>query len=126
MQMTSNGNKTLLLIQFGALLAIEAIFWFTPLGSLPAIGPIVATLAMVPVIITALLLGTKAGTIMGACAGMFSFLVWTFSPPSPIVAFVFTPFYTLLGRIIVSIISGGFISAIMVSIINKSDEKRIN
>lgn len=88
-------NKTLFLTQFGALLAIEAIFCFTPLGSLPAIGPIVATLAMVPVIITALLLGTKAGTIMGAFAGLFSFLVWTFTPPSPIVAFVFTPFYTL-------------------------------
>lgn len=93
--MKSKRNKTLFLIQFGALLAIEAIFCFTPLGSLPAIGPIVATLAMVPVIITALLLGTKAGTIMGACAGLFSFYVWTFTPPSPIVAFVFTPFYTL-------------------------------
>lgn len=91
----TNGNKTLFIIQFGALLAIEAIFCFTPLGSLPAIGPIVATLAMVPVIITALLLGTKAGTIMGAFAGLFSFLVWTFTPPSPVVAFVFTPFYTL-------------------------------
>jgi uncharacterized membrane protein len=95
MQTKSNRNKTLSLVQFGALLAIEAIFCFTPLGSLPAIGPIVATLAMVPVIITALLLGTKAGTIMGACAGLFSFLVWTFTPPSPVVAFVFTPFYSL-------------------------------
>jgi uncharacterized membrane protein len=95
MQKKSKRNKTLFLIQFGALLAIEAIFCFTPLGSLPAIGPIVATLAMVPVIITALLLGTKAGTIMGACAGLFSFLVWTLTPPSPVVAFVFTPFYTL-------------------------------
>ena len=95
MQIKAKRNKTLFLVQFGALLAIEAIFCFTPLGSLPAIGPIVATLAMVPVIITALLLGTKAGTIMGACAGLFSFLVWTFTPPSPIVAFVFTPFYTL-------------------------------
>ena len=95
MKMRSPKNKTLFLIQFSALLAIEAMFCFTPLGSLPAIGPIVATLAMVPVIITALLLGTKAGTIMGACAGLFSFFVWTFTPPSPIVAFVFTPFYTL-------------------------------
>lgn len=93
--MKSNHNKTLSLVQFGVLLAIEAIFCFTPLGSLPAIGPIVATLAMVPVIITALLLGTKAGTLMGAFAGLFSFLVWTFTPPSPVVAFVFTPFYSL-------------------------------
>jgi uncharacterized membrane protein len=95
MQIKSKRNKTLFFVQFGALLAIEMIFCFTPLGSLPTIGPIVATLAMVPVIITALLLGTKAGSIMGACAGLFSFFVWTFTPPSPIVAFVFTPFYTL-------------------------------
>lgn len=91
----SSKNKVLFLVQFGVLLAIEAIFCFTPLGSLPALGPIVATLAMVPVIITALLLGTAAGTIMGAFTGLFSFLVWTFTPPSPVAAFIFTPFYTL-------------------------------
>ena len=68
-------NNTLFIVQFSILLAIEAIFCFTPLGSLPAMGPIVATLMMVPVIITAILLGTKAGTIMGAFAGLFSFIV---------------------------------------------------
>ena len=83
------------MVQFALLLAIEALVCFTPLGSLPAIGPIVATLAMVPVVITAMLLGTKAGTLMGFFTGLFSFIVWTFMPPSPIVAFVFTPFYTL-------------------------------
>ncbi|MDR1532992.1 MAG: ECF transporter S component [Clostridiales bacterium] len=90
----NTNKKTLFLVQFGILLAVEAIFCFTPLGSLPAVGPIVATLGMIPVIITALLLGTKAGAIMGAFAGLFSLLVWTFTPPSPLVAFVFTPFYT--------------------------------
>lgn len=90
-----NRNKHLLfMVQFAILAAIEAIFCFTPLGSLPAIGPIVATLAMVPVIITAILLGTAAGTAMGALAGLFSFLVWTFTPPNPMMAFVFTPFYS--------------------------------
>ena len=93
--MGTKKSSTLFLVQFGLLLAIEAIFCFTPLGSLPAVGPIVATLGMIPVIITALLLGTKAGTAMGAFAGLFSFIVWTFMPPSPLVAFVFTPFYTL-------------------------------
>ena len=88
-------NKTLFLTQFGILLAIEALFCFTPLGSLPALGPIVATLGMIPVVLTALLLGTKAGAVMGAFAGLFSFIVWTFMPPSPLAAFVFTPFYTL-------------------------------
>jgi uncharacterized membrane protein len=49
---------------------------------------------MIPVIITALLLGTDAGTAMGFFAGLFSLMVWTFTPPSPI-AFVFTPFYSI-------------------------------
>ncbi|MHB8106912.1 MAG: ECF transporter S component [Candidatus Cryosericum sp.] len=88
-------NRTLRLTQFAMLLAIEAVVCFTPLGSLPAVGPIVATLAHVPVIITAILLGTGAGAAMGAFAGLFSFLVWTFAPPSPLIAFVFTPFYGL-------------------------------
>lgn len=82
------------MVQFSLLLAIEAIVCFTPLGSLP-IGPIVATLMIVPVVITAILLGTKAGTLMGFFAGLFSFIVWTFMTPSPVIAFVFTPFYSL-------------------------------
>ena len=112
-------NKSVLfLVQFSILVAIEAIFCFTPLGSLPAIGPIVATLAMIPVIITALLLGTKAGAAMGGIAGLFSFIVWTFMPPSPIAAFVFTPFYSLgeiqgnLGSILIC-----FIPRILVGVV---------
>ena len=87
-------KRTLFLTQFSILLAILVLFCFTPLGALPAFGPIVATVGMVPVIITAQLLGTKAGALMGFFAGLFSLLVWTFMPPSPIVAFVFTPFYS--------------------------------
>ncbi|HBG55856.1 MAG TPA: ECF transporter S component, partial [Ruminococcaceae bacterium] len=43
----SVGKKTLRLAQFAMLLAIEAVVCFTPLGSLPAVGPLVATLGMV-------------------------------------------------------------------------------
>jgi len=88
-------KKILFLAQFSMLLAIEAIVCFTPLGSLPALGPIVATLSHIPVILTAILLGTGAGTAMGFAFGLFSFLVWTFTPPAAIVAFAFTPFYSL-------------------------------
>lgn len=89
------GKKTLSLTQFAILLAIEALFCFTPLGSLPAVGPIVATLGMVPVILTAVVMGTGYGSAMGAFAGLFSFLVWSFAPPNPLTAFLFTPFYSL-------------------------------
>ena len=92
--MGKKSKNILFLAQFSMLLAIEAIVCFTPLGSLPAFGPIVATLSAVPVIITAILLGPGAGAAMGGFFGLFSFLVWTFAPPSPITAFVFTPLYS--------------------------------
>ena len=86
-------KRILFLAQFSMLLAIELVVCFTPLGSLP-IGPLVATLSGVPVIITAIMLGTKAGASMGFVFGLSSFLKNTFMPPSP-AAFVFTPFYSI-------------------------------
>ena len=97
--MTGTGKKTVdkkkvrYLIFFAILVAIEAVFCFTPLGSIP-IGPLVATLAMIPVCITGVLLGVKGGAAMGFIAGLFSFIVWTFMPPS-FMAIAFTPFYKL-------------------------------
>lgn len=85
-------QRTLFLVQMALLVAIEAIFCFTPLGSLPAIGPIVMTLAMIPVVISAILFGTGVGPLMGLVAGIFSLIVWTFMPPNPVTAFVFSPF----------------------------------
>ncbi len=93
MHATDRHGRTLFLTQFSILVAIEAIVAFTPLGSLP-IGPLVATLAHIPVIIAAISLGTGAGAMMGFIAGLFSFIVWTFMPPNPALAFVFTPFYS--------------------------------
>lgn len=94
---SQNRRKILFLVQFSLLTAIEAIVCFTPLGSLPALGPIVATLSHIPVVLTAVLLGTAAGAAMGFMFGLFSFIVWTFTPPplSAAIAFVFTPFYSL-------------------------------
>ena len=88
--MTKRRKQILFITQFSLLLGIEAITCFTVLGSLPITPAIVATLAMVPVIITSILLNTWAGTLMGLIAGVFSLIVWTFMPPGP-AAFVFTP-----------------------------------
>ena len=87
-------EKLVFMTEISMLIAIEAIVCFTPLGSLPALGPIVATLSAIPVVIAALLMGTKSGAIVGFTFGLFSFIVWTFTPPSPL-AFAFTPFYSL-------------------------------
>ena len=80
------------MVQLSFLVAIELIMAFTPLGSLP-IGPLVATLAHIPVVIAAVVMGTGAGAFMGFVFGLLSFLVWTFMPPTPITAFCFTPAY---------------------------------
>lgn len=101
-----DNKKSVFLTKLAILIAIEIIIAVTPLGSLPAIGPIVMTLAHIPVIIGAIVLGFKGGLIMGFVYGLLSFLVWTFMPPSPI-AFLFTPFYSL-GEI-----SGNFFSLVI-------------
>ncbi len=105
-------NKTRFLVQFSILLAIEAIFCFTPLGSLPALGPIVATLAHIPVILTAILMGTAAGCLMGLCTGVFSLIIWTFMPPaqSVLIAFLFSPAHSFgevhgnFGSVLISVV----------------------
>lgn len=73
------------------MIVILLIFCFTPLGSVP-IGPIVATIAMVPVIISSLTFGKRIGMIMGFMFGLFSFIYWTFIMPAFPTAFLFTPF----------------------------------
>lgn len=91
-------NKPLRIkIIFCLLAAIEAIFCFTPLGSIPMPLGMVATLSCIPVIITSLTLGPGYGGVMGFLFGIFSFLVWTITPPNPAFAFVWTPFYNFGG-----------------------------
>ena len=80
------------LVTMAMLIAIETIFCFTPFLGAIKLGPISATLAMVPVIISALLFGLKAGTFMGLLAGVYSFVYWTFVEPGNPSAIVFTPF----------------------------------
>ncbi|MCD7774397.1 MAG: ECF transporter S component [Clostridiales bacterium] len=87
-------EQILFLCQFSILLAIEIIVCFTPLGTLPSLGMLSATLSHVPVIITAVILGMKAGALMGFAFGACSFIYWTFVAPGAF-SFIYTPFYTL-------------------------------
>lgn len=91
MMKTSLKNK----MMFCLMIAIEAIFCFTPLGSIP-IGPIVATLSMVPVIISSLAFGELFGLMLGFVFAVYSFIYWTFIMPAYPTAFLFTPFATSL------------------------------
>ena len=84
-------NRLQYILKICFLVAIEFIFCFTPLGSIP-IGPIVATLSAVPVIITSIVFGAGGGMILGLLFGIFSFIYWTFLMPAAPTAFLFTPF----------------------------------
>ncbi|MCL1807546.1 MAG: ECF transporter S component [Oscillospiraceae bacterium] len=90
----SYSDKTRILTQFSILLALEVIVCFTPLGSIPIPGLMPATLMYLPVVVAAMMLGVKAGALMGFFSGLFSFIVWSLMPPNPIVAFIFTPVYS--------------------------------
>lgn len=94
MSKTKNRKQLLFLCQFSLLLAIEVIVCFTPLGTLPSLGMLSATLSHVPVIITAVILGMKAGTLMGLAFGACSFIYWTFVAPGAF-SFLYTPFYSM-------------------------------
>ncbi len=72
-------------------IAIEAIFAFTALGSIPMGPGIVATLAHIPPLIAALVLGYKKGLFMGGVMGVFSLIVFSTSLLASPSAFAFTP-----------------------------------
>ena len=87
--LASIGNLT----QLAMLSAILFVMGFTPLGSLPLGGPIVATLVQIPVVIGAVLLGVKAGMLLGGVFGLVSLLVFSiYGYPG---AFLFSPLYSM-------------------------------
>lgn len=72
--------------------AIEIIFCFTSLGSIP-LGPgIVATLAHIPVIVSALALEKKYSFVMGFVMGLCSFIWWSTVGLASPSSFAFSPF----------------------------------
>lgn len=80
------------LTQLAILSAIIAVMAFTPLGSIPLGGPIVATIVQFPVVVGAILMGPKAGGFLGGIFGLCSMLWFTiYGTPT---AFVFSPFYS--------------------------------
>ena len=66
-------NKTKPLVLTALMTAFVIIFSFTPIGSIP-VGPLVITLNIIPVAITAVALGPGGGAAMGAVFGLLSFL----------------------------------------------------
>jgi len=85
-------RKTLFWVQLAIFTAIEILFCFTVLGSIPISPGIVMTLSHVPALLVALTLGKKTGAFIGLIMGLSSLIIWSFMPPNPAVAFAFSPF----------------------------------
>ena len=73
MNKSAKSFTTKQLTVLGLMIAIMIIFAFTPIGSIP-IGPLVITMQVIPVAISAVVLGPKGGAIAGAVFGLLSFL----------------------------------------------------
>ena len=78
-------SKTQYMARLAILLAIVIAFTVFNIGNIP-VGPIVATIYHVPVIIGAVLLGTKAGCILGGAWGLLCFLLAVTGQTSDVIA----------------------------------------
>ncbi len=93
-------KKTKSLTYLALFMAIEAVLVMVPfLGFIP-IGPLRATTLHIPVIIAAIVLGTKEGCLVGLIFGLFSLFNNTINPT--VTSFAFSPF-----------ISGNILSAVI-------------
>lgn len=82
------------MVTFALFLAIEMVLLLTQFGYL-RIGPLSATLMHIPVIIAAILLGTKYGALLGLVFGLTS--IWNATTAPGITSFVFSPFVSVGG-----------------------------
>ena len=99
-------EKTWMLVVLAMFTAIIFLLAFTPIGFIP-LPHMRATTIHIPVIIGSLLLGPKAGAVLGFMFGLTSLINNTFNPN--IFSFVFSPFYNLPGQE-----SGSWLSLIIV------------
>ena len=66
-------NKTRQLTILALMTAMLVIFSFTPIGSIP-VGPLVISLNVIPLAISAIVLGPRGGLVAGCMFGILSFL----------------------------------------------------
>lgn len=106
-------KKTKSLTYLALFMAIEAVLVMVPfLGFIP-IGPLRATTLHIPVIIAAIVLGTKEGCLVGLIFGLFSLLNNTINPT--VTSFAFSPFISgnilsaliaIVPRVLIGFVSG--------------------
>lgn len=92
--MNQASAKTQSMVKLALFAGIIVVLSMTPLGYIP-LGVIKATTIHIPVILGSILLGWKAGAVLGGIFGLTSLVVNTITPS--LTSFVFTPFYSLDG-----------------------------
>ena len=92
--MNQASGKTQDMVKLALFAGIIVVLSMTPLGYIP-LGVIKATTIHIPVILGSILLGWKAGAVLGGIFGLTSLVVNTITPS--LTSFVFTPFYSLDG-----------------------------
>lgn len=92
--MNQASAKTQNMVKLALFAGIIVVLSMTPLGYIP-LGVIKATTIHIPVILGSILLGWKAGAVLGGIFGLTSLVVNTITPS--LTSFVFTPFYSLDG-----------------------------
>lgn len=102
----------------GLLAALELVFSFTPIGSIP-VGPLCITLNVIPIAIASVVGGPVSGAVMGGLFGILSFLqCFGIGVPSAFGAVLvgINPFYTFVvcfvSRLFAGLISGFVFKAV--------------
>ncbi|UQS85603.1 ECF transporter S component [Apilactobacillus apisilvae] len=90
------------------------------IGNIP-IGPLSITIIPITIIVAAILLGSKEGSILGLIWGLITFVRAFWWPTSPLAVFVLVnPLISVLPRILVGFVSGIFYHRLINFRINKN------
>ncbi len=106
----------------GLMIAIMIIFAFTPIGSIP-VGPLVITMQVIPVAISAVVLGPRGGAIAGGVFGFLSFLqALGIGIPSAMGAMLvgINPFLAFVQRFVPRILDGFLVGLIFQALSKKN------
>ncbi len=116
-------TKTLYMVEMALLISIIILMAFTPLGYLRTPG-VEITFIMIPVVIGSVLLGPKAGMILGGVFGITSFIQCFGMSPFGATLLSINPILTFLTCMIPRLLMGYF-SGMAYRLLKKSDNNLV-
>lgn len=110
--------KTVTLTQLALFSALIILLTFTPLGYIP-VGSLSATIIHIPVIIGAIVLGTKYGAVLGGIMGIFSLIRAAVMPATPLDVLFLNPLVSVFPRILIGLAASSIFIWLQKSFMNK-------